>query len=227
MLTESSFDFFLSTLYIGERRPKTTPFFRRIIVRKKSHVLLGKCLADQLDSRDLRFHKKAFCYGNVLPDLRPSFVTVRHEYHVNFDMVCDKIKKLAEDCTFLDRYTSGYWMKMGEVAHYVADYFTFPHNAHYTGSLVDHTYYEGDLKNKLKEYILGGHAGQHCEKEVSFDSFEEVIAFIKKAHAIYEMKERSVEEDIQFIISVTYQVIQGVIHLMEAKFAPEMEPVFA
>ena len=196
-------------------------------MRKKSHVLLGICLADQLDSRDLRFHKKAFCFGNVLPDLRPSFVTVRHEYHVNFEMVCEKIKKLADECNFLDRYTSAYWMSMGEVAHYVADYFTFPHNAHYTGSLVEHTCYEGDLKDQLKAYILGGHADKHCEREVAFDSYEEVIAFIKKAHELYAMIERCVEDDIQFIITVTYQVIQGVIHLMEAKFAPEMAPVFA
>lgn len=196
-------------------------------MRKKSHVLLGKCLAQQLDSKDLSFHKKAFCFGNVLPDLKPSFVTVRHEFDVNFDMVCKKIKKLAEDCTFLDRYTSGYWVKMGEVAHYVADYFTFPHNAHYTGSLVDHTYYEADLKNQMKVYILSGKAEKHCRKDVEFRSLEDVITFIKKAHELYAMKERCVEDDIQFIITVTYQVLQGMIRLMEEKFAPKMAPVFA
>lgn len=196
-------------------------------MRKKSHVLLGQCLAEQLDSRDLRFHKKAFCYGNVLPDLKPSFITVRHEYRVNFDMVCRKIQRLAEKCNFIDRYTAGYWIQLGEVAHYVADYFTFPHNEHYTGSLVEHTQYEGNLKNQLKEYILGGHAEVHFKKEVTFDSFEEVIAFIKKAHAIYAMEQRNVEEDIQFILAVCFQVMQGVIRLMEAKFAPALVPSYA
>ena len=200
-------------------------------MRKKSHVLLGSCLAKHLDSRELKFHKKSFIWGNVLPDFRPSFVTVRHEYHVNFDMVCDMIRKLTEECYFLDRYTSKYWRTLGEVSHYVADYFVFPHNAHYNGNIVDHTLYEGDLMKQLRTYIRSGVAKEQLQKEISkevvFEDFEDIISFIKKEHDKYAMKDSCVEEDIQYIMSMCYRVTQGVIQVMEAKFAAQPEVVFA
>lgn len=200
-------------------------------MRKKSHILLGWYLAEKVDSRDLRFHKKAFCYGNVLPDLKPSFVTVRHEYQVNFEMISEKIKRLSEDFKLLEPYTSSYWSQVGEIIHYVADYFTFPHNEHFTGSLVEHTCYEGDLKNRLKECILSGEASRYTQSERAFDSAEDVIAFIKYTHDCYMQKERCVEEDIGFIIEACYQVTLGVVRVMEMvraeKYMPEMVPGFA
>ena len=35
---------------------------------------------------------------------------------------------------------------LGVIIHYIADYFTFPHNDHYPGNVKDHCYYERDLK---------------------------------------------------------------------------------
>lgn len=201
--------------------------FGGIVVRKKSHFILANCLADHIESEQMRYHRTAFCFGNLLPDLKPSFVTVRHEYHVNFETVCTSIRQLVEECGRFEFDSAHYWMRAGEVAHYVADYFTFPHNEHYTGTLVEHSYYEGDLKNRLKVYILDGSAEAHFTKQVEFNCFEQVIEFIKKAHCIYEMKERSVEEDIKFIITVCYQVIQGIVHLVEERLSEQLVPCFA
>lgn len=195
-------------------------------MRKKSHILLGWYLAERIDSRELHFHKKAFIYGNVLPDLKPSFVTVRHEFRVNFDMVCDKIRHLSEEFRFLEPYTASYWMHVGEVIHYVADYFTFPHNAHFVGTIVEHTLYEGELKNQLKACILEGAANRYTQGEKTFESAEDVICFIKKQHDLYMKKERIVEEDIAFIIGVCYYVIKGIVLVMEKvreeKYASDM-----
>ena len=118
-------------------------------------------------------------------------------------------------------------MHVGEISHYVADYFTFPHNIHYTGSFMEHNLYEGNLKNDLKAYILSGDAEVHFRKNVAFENFEQVIQFIKKAHDIYESKQRCVEEDIKFIITVCYQVLQGIVHLVEARLAEALLPCFA
>ena len=49
-------------------------------MRKKSHILLAKYLADQMEvSESLQSHRKAFCLGSILPDIRPSFLTKKHE----------------------------------------------------------------------------------------------------------------------------------------------------
>ena len=31
---------------------------------------------------------------------------------------------------------------LGVIIHYIADYFTFPHNDHYPGNVKDHCYYD-------------------------------------------------------------------------------------
>ena len=49
-----------------------------------------------------------------------------------------------------------YWRRFGEVMHYMADYFTFPHNKNFTGNLYEHNKYEKHLKNHLKRYIESG-----------------------------------------------------------------------
>ena len=42
---------------------------------------------------------------------------------------------------------------LGQIFHYIADYFTFPHNSNYSGSLKDHCIYEKYLKFRLRSYI--------------------------------------------------------------------------
>ena len=111
-------------------------------MRKKSHILLARYLADQMTvSESLQSHRKAFCLGNILPDIRPSFVTKRHEFFGTFDEIQEKLKTLVEDG--VDQYRERvFWRRLGEIFHYIADYFTFPHNKTFTGSLVEHNSYK-------------------------------------------------------------------------------------
>lgn len=196
-------------------------------MRKKSHILLARCLADHVQAGDLQSHRKAFCLGSILPDLKPSFLTTKHEYNVNFESVQEKIKDLTVGLRPDERNARVYWRQVGEVTHHVADYFTFPHNDTYEGTLLEHGQYEAELKRGLKNYILSGKAVKNCQRQVKFTSFEQIITFIKKAHELYVLKERNVQEDIQFIITVCYQVMQGIVHLLEEKLEVALHPSFA
>ena len=86
------------------------------IVRKKSHILLARYLADQMPANEsLQSHRKAFCLGNILPDIQPSFVTKRHEYFGTFDEVQGKIRRLVQSgAEYNDRV---FWRRSGEVMH--------------------------------------------------------------------------------------------------------------
>ena len=123
------------------------------IVRKKSHILLARYLADQMPANEsLQSHRKAFCLGNILPDIQPSFVTKRHEYFGTFDEVQGKIRRLVQSgAGYNDRV---FWRRSGEVMHYIADYFTFPHNKTFDGTFYQHNTYEKHLKNELKAFVL-------------------------------------------------------------------------
>ena len=95
-------------------------------MRKKSHVLLGRYLADQMSEvYSLQQHRKAFCLGNIMPDLRPSFLTTRHEFFGTFNQLQSKMRELVEKNPE-EENARVYWRKFSEVMHYMANYFTFP-----------------------------------------------------------------------------------------------------
>ena len=182
-------------------------------MRKKSHILLARYLADQLTvDESLQSHRKAFCLGSILPDIRPSFVVKKHEYFSTFGEIQEKMLQLVEHGP-LEGKERVYWRNFGEVLHYVTDYFTFPHNRTYTGSLYEHSQYEKILKQRLKICIKSGAAGAYVFRDVYFKNLEELTEFIQVSHTSYLRKKRNITEDIQYILMVCYQVIQGIVQL--------------
>ena len=182
-------------------------------MRKKSHILLARYLADQLTvDESLQSHRKAFCLGSILPDIRPSFVVKKHEYFSTFGEIQEKMLQLVEHGP-LEGKERVYWRNFGEVLHYMEDYFTFPHNRTYTGSLYEHSQYEKILKQRLKICIKSGAAGAYVFRDVYFKNLEELTEFIQVSHTSYLRKKRNITEDIQYILMVCYQVIQGIVQL--------------
>lgn len=195
-------------------------------LRKKSHILLARYLADQMKSTEsLQSHRKAFCLGSILPDIKPSFLTKRHEFFGTFDEVQKKLQTLVEEGTgqYKERV---FWRRMGEIFHYIADYFTFPHNKTFTGSFMEHNSYEKELKNRLKSYICNGEAQQYATDMIHFSSFAQLTDYIRDKHAVYLKKERNVSDDIRYILNVCFQVFQGVCGLCMGENVSRM-PVYS
>ena len=180
-------------------------------MRKKSHICLGRYLAENASARELRSHKKAFLLGSILPDIRPSFVTKKHEYNGTYEEVQESIRRLTTDCNLLLRNRRVYCRRMGEVIHYVADYFTFPHNSCYPGSLKDHCRYENDLKHYMRDYIYSGEAERNQNVYYQFYTVEELFAYIEACHEEYMEDVHSVEQDALYITRVCSQVVSGIL----------------
>ena len=196
------------------------------ILRKKSHILLGRYLADQMPvSESLQSHRKAFCLGNILPDIKPSFVTKRHEFFGTFGEVQDKLRCLVTENTDLLRERV-FWRRLGEILHYIADYFTFPHNRTFTGSLVEHNSYEKELKNQLKSCIKSGKADCFAVNAIRFTDFDQVIEYIEDRHSDYLKKTRNITDDIRYILEVCFQVFQAVLQFCKG-FISVSRPGFA
>lgn len=163
----------------------------------------------------LQSHRKAFCFGNILPDIQPSFVTKRHEYFGTFDEVQGKIRRLVQaGAGYNDRV---FWRRAGEVMHYIADYFTFPHNRTFDGTLRQHNTYEKHLKNELKAFVLEGKADVYTENEIHFETLNQLLQYIKEHHRRYLNCKRNIDDDIHYILSVCYQVFQGIFQLCRGK----------
>ncbi|MCI7814383.1 MAG: zinc dependent phospholipase C family protein [Lachnospiraceae bacterium] len=183
-------------------------------MRKKSHISLARFIADNSGILELHQYKKAFCLGSILPDCRLSFLTEKHEFHRTFDKVQNYIRDLTENCVPEERNPGSYWRKIGEVIHYIADYFTFPHNDIYPGNLRDHCAYEKELKFYLREYIKSGEALRRQKTFQVFHSVEALIDYIQEKHVEYLKGFHSLADDCRYIIQLCGDVVAGIVQLL-------------
>ncbi|MEY8518703.1 zinc dependent phospholipase C family protein [Lachnospiraceae bacterium 29-84] len=192
-------------------------------MRKKSHISLAKFIVSSVKEQELVKHKKAFYLGSILPDCKPSFLTVKHEMEGTFPKLQEDLKRLVERQMNAQINTRVFYRNLGEVIHYIADYFTFPHNAHYQGNLKDHCIYEKHLKKELKEYIQSGEAEQSREEIQEsvreLRSIESICRFIQEAHDTYVELINTVEEDCRQIVRLCHQVVEAVILLVNKEAA--------
>lgn len=183
-------------------------------MRKKSHISLAQYLVEDMKVPEMMEHRLAFCLGSILPDCKPSFLTRRHEFGETFEMVKLQIRDLAEAHELLVWNAGAYMRRLGEVLHYLADYFTFPHNRTYDGNLKDHCFYEKELKFELRDYVSSGGAFRDRQLSKSIETTEELLAFIQEAHEEYLSEKRSVQEDCRYIVRVCRQVAEAILGLL-------------
>ena len=120
-------------------------------MRKKSHISLARYMVEHLGDEGLKKHKFSFYLGSILPDIKPSFLYKKHEIGETFPTVRKWIIRLSEERKAGDKKRGKkYYMDLGQLCHYLADYFTFPHNHTYSGGLKEHCSYEKKLKYDLK-----------------------------------------------------------------------------
>lgn len=196
-------------------------------MRKKSHVSLSLYLIKNIDNPLLSDHKKAFVMGSILPDCKPSFVTTKHNIEETFEMVTAFISKLTVDSDDFKKISTSYCRKLGEVTHYLADYFTFPHNGEFDGNMKDHCMHEKYLKYALKDYIHSEEVYINSQIASTFNTPEQLCQFVMWLHDSYINSHESIDSnkdmgssesirrDCKYIVTMTHIVTAGILHLME------------
>ena len=187
-------------------------------MRKKSHILVARYLADQMPvEKSLQSHRKAFCLGSILPDIKPSFLTKKHEYFGTFEEIQEKMKALVETSPWESKERV-YWRRFGEVMHYMADYFTFPHNTVFDGNLKDHCLYERDMKHAMRAYIHTGDArnifqAQRMRKGQITD-IAQLFDYIEKTHQTYLGAVHNVADDCRWIVEMCSWALIGLVNII-------------
>ena len=164
-------------------------------MRKKSHISLARYMVRNLNDESLRKHRFAFYLGSILPDIKPSFLYRRHEIDETFPDVRGQIARLSEGERTAGKTGRKFYMDLGQISHYLADYFTFPHNKSYPGGLREHCSYEEQLKHDLKSYVKD-EENQRTQEPREFHSAEALCDYIQDAHDDYISGEHGVEDDI-------------------------------
>lgn len=187
-------------------------------MRKKSHISLACYLVQEMDSKDLLKHKKAFYLGSILPDLTPKMITSPHEFSTSFEDLKQRIRGLIFDAQIGMHCERVLWRRLGVVMHYLADYFTFPHNSTYEGNLKDHCLYERDMKHALRTYVRTEEAQQIFREQQMYlkksTSLAELFREIEQTHHRYLSHRHSVPDDCRWIVEMCSRVLIGLVSIM-------------
>ncbi|MBO5197374.1 MAG: zinc dependent phospholipase C family protein [Lachnospiraceae bacterium] len=192
-------------------------------MRKKSHISLAGYLMNNMKVEGLREHRKAFMIGSILPDCVPSFLTKRHTINETFEILRNEIRRITEDYN-AEKGINGYYCRhLGVITHYIADYFTFPHNETFRGTIREHCVYEKELKDTFRAYVESGEADRIREKNGTFKTVEEICQFIKLMHEKYLEAVSAVKEDCLYIVELCYRVVDAILQIFELKHYNNVE----
>ncbi|MGN0204501.1 MAG: zinc dependent phospholipase C family protein [Coprococcus sp.] len=183
-------------------------------MRKKSHLSLAGYIVDVID-KDMIAHPLAFRFGSLEPDLVPTFITTKHRIDLTFYKLEKKIKKVLEEYDSSKGLTIGLSKDLGVITHYLADYFTFPHNIEYPGTMTEHIHYEAELKVNFMLFIEHVKEAQIHFQNVVLNSAEEICNFIRKCHDEYIHAVKSIQNDCNYILKICAQVIGAILHLLQ------------
>lgn len=187
-------------------------------MRKKSHISVARYLMNSNGMEYLQQHKKSFYLGSILPDCTPSFITRRHSIDETLDILRKEIDKITINYNFEKGLSSYYCRHLGVITHYVADYFTFPHNKIFSGTLKEHCIYEKDLKHAIRSYVKSDEAKRVREKNGIFRTTDEIIAFIKSSHEKYLKAIKETRYDCIYIVELCHKVVDALLQLFELNF---------
>ncbi|MDE6433117.1 MAG: zinc dependent phospholipase C family protein [Lachnospiraceae bacterium] len=191
-------------------------------MRKKSHISLAKHIVNVSDLQHLDKHRMAFYVGSILPDCKPSFLTQRHEINGTFELVSAGVERLTQGYQDMEQLSTLYFTRLGEILHYIADYFTYPHNKEYEGNMKEHCVYEGKLKHELRAYIrkIGEQNIEVWKKSIQLEDFmqfhsvAEICEFIRNEHRQYIRRGRHcVEEDCKYIVGICTKIAFAILSL--------------
>lgn len=183
-------------------------------MRKKSHVSLAGYITGQ--ETEIR-HRAVFKMGSIVPDLVPSFITKKHEINQTFDILEKKMNRVVDTYDSSKGLTLGRTKDLGVITHYIADYFTFPHNKEYEGSLKDHVIYEKELKYELKSFISSVDVDMPMEHSENLGSIANICDFIRKAHEAYTAHVQNAQSDCRHIVQICGEVVSALISLMQGE----------
>ncbi len=165
----------------------------------KDHLLLGRyLLADRgIPPEDPR--SKRFLQGIVWPDINVLTYIAGHTFRDSFIFIAPKIKRLHK----INNWDLRDFFECGKVFHYLADYFTFPHNDTFRGGLRKHRAYERELHLIFETFLAKYKPPKKANPQ-------DLVAMVEKYHDVYEKQSPSVKNDCRYIAAVSFLAISAV-----------------
>ncbi len=176
---------------------------------KRSHILLSRYLADEMNIKEIKEHTASLSIGSVLPDLSFRQRVKDHEFTRTWD---DTKKRILDIEAFTseerDKHSErALCRQIGMVLHYLADYFTCPHNPSYRINIIKHSFYEGRQAYHIRGYLKSPEAR---EKFISQKNLAEKVkdteglfSYIEDLHGLYlQDSSHTPKNDCEWVLDV-------------------------
>ena len=111
-------------------------------MRLEIHFRIAKKISGEIREHGYYIHEKSFLLGSLFPDLIQSYLWRRHVYPVSRNFLRKKIERLRKRPLFFS-------FQLGELTHYICDFFCYPHSRAYDKGFFHHIKYE--IRQKAPE----------------------------------------------------------------------------
>jgi hypothetical protein len=163
------------------------------------------------------FDQNGFLYGNLKPDLTGTYLTKRHYPSLMMDDVKEKIRVFVEKYTISTTNGHDLSVDLGEICHFMTDFFTFPHNDDiYSHNLLAHYVYEKRIALIIRRRMTEAHFEEWSSRIIPALTVEALISRITRLHDEYraEGRHHCINDDLQYICQATTLVVLSIINIV-------------
>ncbi len=156
---------------------------------RQAHIILSGYLADEMQIPEISRHKLSLYIGAVMPDSTPKLRMKQHEFLVTWEDTKERIRMIETMSVTDARSERALCRQLGITQHYLADFFTCPHNHSYGLNLMEHGIYEGWEALRLRQYLYTPEADErfrsHKKIAERLRDTDELFSYIDWKHDRY------------------------------------------
>ena len=176
---------------------------------KKAHIYASNFMYDFLKNNGITNCKKTIMLGNLFPDLKPSFITVKHNLEATEKTINKLLYKIQNNYNKINKRCI---FTICQIIHYISDYFTAPHNPElWNKNLYQHIMYERKQHIELRNYIINKEFIKDIKNfdfKKNINTTDELFEEIKKIHKEqYLIEKKSIKNDIKYIICIIHNTL--------------------
>lgn len=175
----------------------------------KNHLQLALDIASE---KNLGKYSKYLVLGSIMPDINVFTYLRGHTYKESIKFIERKTKELTEKPVW--NRTSYY--NLGIILHYLADYFTFPHNPNFHGNLAEHFDYEKKLRYRFSSFLKVRKKLKE-QDALTANNVMQMFRYLDAKHQEYIATTPSVETDCNYILFITNYVLETLNNLKNQK----------
>ena len=183
-----------------------------------SHIRVAHLLMAYVEQTcGVTFDQSGFVYGNLKPDLTGTYLTKRHNPSIMMDEVMEKIRIFTEKYTIGPENGRDLSVDLGEICHYMTDFFTYPHNDDiYDRNLLAHYLYEKRVALVIRRRLTEAKFEQWASPIIPPTTVDALINRIGMMHDAYRAADRhhGINDDLLHICQATAMVVLSIISIV-------------